>query len=82
MFYKVMCEDNYEIAWLIERTDFEFLSNLTGLPAKGTWKNIEIKFEAGDIGKEKRYSDFPWYSSSVLIIRENVVLKMKSFRLY
>ncbi len=79
MFYKVLCEDNYEIIHLTGRTDYELLSNLTGVSAQSTWKNLEIQFEAADKGKQKMYSDFPWYMSSVLILRENVVSKMKYF---
>lgn len=79
MFYKVLCEDNYEIVHLTGRTDYEFLTNLTGSPVQNTWKNLEIQFLSADTGKKKMYSDFPWYMSSVLILRENVVSKMKSF---
>ena len=74
-----MCEDNYEIITLTNRTDFDYLSSLMGKPAIKNWKDLEIQFEAADIGKKKLYSDFPWYMGSVLILRENVVTKLKDF---
>ena len=79
MYYRVMCEDDYEIITLTDRTDFEYFASLTGNPVLEKWKDIEVKFDAADVNKKKKYSDFPWYVGSVLILRESVLSKMKEF---
>lgn len=76
MFYQVFCEDNYEIINLKDEKNYNYLRLLNGNKQQ-TWLDFEITFESADALKEKRKSDFPWYMSSVLIIREHVLLNMK-----
>ena len=79
MFYKVFCEDDYEIINLVNRDDYDYLFELDGSSKKDVWKDFEVTFEAADKGRKKRHSDFPWYNGAALILRENVAAKMKDF---
>ena len=79
MFYKVFCEDDYEIINPINKNDYDLLNSFDGISRKDIWHDFEVTFEAADKGKGKKKSDFPWYMSSVLILQENVILKMKDF---
>lgn len=79
MFYRVMCEEDYEIINLPDSRYYDYLSDLDGTPKRRSWKDFEVTFERADRRHKKLYSDFPWYMSTVLILRENVVSKMKDF---
>ena len=79
MFYRVMCEEDYEVINLTDWKYYDYLRDLNGTPKRRSWKNFEVTFERADRHYKKLYSDFPWYMSTVLILRENVVSKMKDF---
>ncbi len=79
MIYKVFCEDGYEIINPVDKKDYDLLNALDGTSKRNIWYNFEVTFEAADKGKEKKESDFPWYMSSVLILKESVILQMKDF---
>lgn len=79
MIYKVLCEDDYEIINPVNQNDYDLLRLLNGTPKKNMWKDFTITFESADKGKKKKPSDFPWYMSTVLILKEHVVTKMQDF---
>ena len=80
MFYKVFCgNEDFEIINPVDKGDYEYLASLDGTSKQKMWKDFEITYEAADVNCKKIYSDFPWYMSSVLILKENVISKMKPF---
>lgn len=79
MFYRVMCEEDCEIIYSRDSRCYDYLSDLNGKPKRKSWIDFEVTFERADRHHKKLYSDFPWYMSTVLILRENVVSKMKDF---